>query len=174
MNSYKVSCESFPQMVFKELLNLLNLQKAGSSPIIIDVGCGTGIATQQLTYIVAWIFGCDIDEKAIEVAKAEDRLGSVIYKVADTCNLPFEDNYAHAITAFNALHCFKDVVSMSEIKRVLKPNGIFFVVNKNSVGEKEDYYSDLLLECSGFVNIKETIFQITSLLEVRVISGIKK
>ncbi len=140
---------------------------------VLDVGCGTGIATRQLANFGAFVCGTDVSQAMIHQAKQTDMITS--YFVAPTNSLPFDDNMFDCVTAFSAFHWFYDEVSIAEIRRVL-PNGIFFVINKNDVRgirrgvvplfekytpstikrTKEGYNPEIVLATNGFEKIHTT------------------
>ncbi len=102
------------------------------NPRILDIGCGTGISTRQLIRSGAKILGADKDVAMIEEAKKIS--GDIEYLVADADKLPFGDESFDGATSFGAFHWFADDSSAREIKRVLKPDGIYFIVNKRELG----------------------------------------
>jgi ubiquinone/menaquinone biosynthesis C-methylase UbiE len=55
------------------------------------------------------------------------------YVTGSAERIPFSNNTFDAVTAFAAFHWFDNKASLNEIKRVLKPGGIFFVVNKTGL-----------------------------------------
>lgn len=148
------------------------------SPVVLDIGCGTGIVTRQLQTSEVKLFGSDKDSEMIKIAK-EKGLAEITYVVAPADALPFEDNLFDAIAAFSAFHWFSDKKSVGEIKRVLKPGGIFFVANKNDSSDFKDGYKALLkpfiqgempdvkekynpaeiLKVNGFSDVQEKIFE---------------
>jgi ubiquinone/menaquinone biosynthesis C-methylase UbiE len=58
--------------------------------------------------------------------QAELKKLAIQYAVADAAQLPFEDETFDVITVGTAFHFFADEMAMKEIKRVLKPGGLFF------------------------------------------------
>lgn len=96
---------------------------------ILDIACGTGKSTEPLVRDDAKVFGCDHDPLMIMEAQKQAELKKldIQYKVADVENLPYEDGTFDVVTVGTAFHWFVNEKSMGEIKRVLKPNGIFFV-----------------------------------------------
>ncbi|OHA17410.1 MAG: hypothetical protein A3H57_00975 [Candidatus Taylorbacteria bacterium RIFCSPLOWO2_02_FULL_43_11] len=149
-------------------------------PLILDIGCGTGIASEQLCEKGAEVSGTDIDADMIREAKANNRY-SIEYRVARAEKQPFKDRAFDAVTAFSAFHWFANKSTLHEIKRVLKPAGLFFAVNKNETGDfkkrnkeilrrfieetvpdiKKEYEPKRTLEENGFVRIEEKIFSVT-------------
>src|SRR3989344_8376373 len=126
--NYNKSRKGFPDEVIDYIF-----QKAGREhPFILDIGCGTGIATEQLHEKGAEVVGTDIDVEMIRQAKTDNRY-CIDYKVAPAETQPSASHQFDAVTAFSAFHWFANKESLGEIKRVLKPNGFFFAINKNEV-----------------------------------------
>lgn len=136
---------------------------------ILDIGCGTGIATRQLAQFGATVIGSDVSAGMIR----EARRGSegIEYVVAPTHELPFGDECFDVVTAFSAFHWFTDPESINEIKRILKDGGLFAVINKNDTAgirkdanqlfakyrstksAKHDYNPKRILQSFGFENV---------------------
>jgi ubiquinone/menaquinone biosynthesis C-methylase UbiE len=137
--AYDEARQGFPEGVIQYFWTFIE----DSSPIVLDVGCGTGIATRQLVKPGVRIFGSDKDAAMIKIAK-EKGPREITYVVAQTDNLPFKDEQFSAITAFSAFHWFSDKESISEVRRILKKGGLFFVANKNDVGNFKKGYKTVL------------------------------
>ncbi|MBQ7668519.1 MAG: class I SAM-dependent methyltransferase [Clostridia bacterium] len=100
---------------------------------IIDVGCGSGNDTLYLIEKGKEVIPCDLSENIIknihnnfpEVKRTE------CFDITE--RWPFEDNFTDIIISDLSLHYFteeKTFKALKEIRRVLKPNGIFlFRVN---------------------------------------------
>lgn len=128
-DAYVAARQEFPQEVIEYIWQHITV----TAPTILDLGCGTGIATRQLAeHTNASIIGCDVDLRMIEAAQ-EMPISSINYFVAPAKHLPFSDREFDAVTAFSAFHWFRDEQSLAEIQRVLKQGGIFFVINKNDI-----------------------------------------
>lgn len=141
-NYYDSARQKYPSNVMNYVFSII-----GKSSCILDVGCGTGISTRQFINRVENISGCDIDKKMIEIAKSYNK--NINFYVAPTDNMPFGDKEFEILTSFGAFHWFCDDESISEIKRVLKNNGFFIIINKNDVGEFGRIYLDIIKEVSG-------------------------
>lgn len=118
---------------------------AASHPkTILDIATGTGDLAIQLAKTKApKIIGVDISEGMMavgrkKIAKLElDNQIELIY--GDSENLPFEDDSFDAITVAFGIRNFEDLnKGLSEILRVLKPNGIF-VILETSVPTKTPF-----------------------------------
>jgi demethylmenaquinone methyltransferase/2-methoxy-6-polyprenyl-1,4-benzoquinol methylase len=127
---------------------------------ILDIATGTGdLAILMAQTSATEIIGADISEGMMEVGRkkvTEKGLDSKIKLVyGDSENLPFEDNYFDAITVAFGVRNFETLEKgLAEILRVLKPNGIF-VILETSVPTKfpfrqgYNFYSKNLLPLIG-------------------------
>ena len=111
---------------------------------ILDIATGTGDLAILMTKTNAKkIIGLDISQGMLEVGKkkiAQKNLNHIIEMVVgDSENMPYPDNYFDAITVSFAIRNFENLdKGLSEILRVLKPNGIF-VILETSVPEKTPF-----------------------------------
>ncbi len=101
---------------------------------ILDIATGTGDFAIMLAEIKPKkIVGLDISKGMLEVGKEkvkEKGLDNLIEMVlGDSENLPFEDNSFDAVTVGFGVRNFEDLdKGLQEINRVLKPGGIFVVL----------------------------------------------
>jgi ubiquinone/menaquinone biosynthesis C-methylase UbiE len=90
----------------------------------LDTGCNQGNITYELSKLfnIENVYGVDVIDSS-EVNK------NINYnKIQDNCLLPYPDNYFDLITANMTLHHIKNINNLvSEIYRVLKPNGYVFI-----------------------------------------------
>lgn len=111
---------------------------------ILDIATGTGDLAINLTKTNAKkIIGLDISEGMLEVGRkkiANKKLEeSITMLVGDSENLPFENDTFDAITVAFGIRNFENLEKgLSEILRVLKPNGIFAIL-ETSVPSKTPY-----------------------------------
>lgn len=108
---------------------LVNLLKAKKPNRILDIATGTGdLAIQLVDTGAKEIIGLDISSGMLDIGKkkiADKELTSQIKMViGDSEDLPFSDNYFDAITVAFGVRNFENLeIGLSEIYRVLKPNG---------------------------------------------------
>lgn len=142
------------------------------SHIVLDVGCGTGIATRQLAQKITYLHGSDIDSRMIQTAQTHG--GNITYFVAPTNILPYDDSMFDAITSFGAFHWFCDDKSISELLRILKDTGTFIIVNKHDTGDFKKSFTTIIEQVLGYTAPKsvkaaynpKTILQANNFLHV--------
>jgi malonyl-CoA O-methyltransferase len=101
---------------------------AGVVDCILDLGCGTGLALDQLRrhYRGASLLAADLAEGMLQVARA--RQGDALWLAADAEKLPLADASVDRVVSSLALQwCESPAAWLQEIWRVLKPGGRAFV-----------------------------------------------
>jgi len=123
---------------------VLKIVSATQPKTILDIATGTGdLAILMKQTNAEKIIGLDISAGMLEVGKKKIEakgLSNVIDLVlGDSENIPFDDNYFDAITVGFGVRNFENLEKgFSEILRVLKPNGVF-VILETSVPDKTPY-----------------------------------
>ena len=134
---YHRARKDYPQAV----LDYFNSISHGLSRFfVLDLGCGTGIATRQLASSQRFIIGCDPSCEMLKFA-LENRIPNTSYCLGRAEEIPFSDNTFDVITAFSAFHWmvfYDKEKSLQEIKRVLKLGGLLFIVQKRDTGRFTD------------------------------------
>lgn len=180
--NYSKARKGFPSEVIAYIFS--KVQK--DHPYILDIGCGTGIATEQLFDKGAKVVGTDIDAEMIMQARSGNR-NQIEYIVAHAEEQPFVEKTFDAVTTFSSFHWFATKEVVHEIKRVLKPRGIFFVINKNEAGDfkkknkeilkrfidgdlpdvKKDYDPQTVLEENEFQEVETKHFLISEYFTIK-------
>jgi demethylmenaquinone methyltransferase/2-methoxy-6-polyprenyl-1,4-benzoquinol methylase len=114
---------------------VINIIAQDNPEKILDIASGTGdlaIMAAQKTGALE-IIGADISIGMLNVGKQKiEKLqlsNRIKMQVADSENLPFKENYFDAITVAFGVRNFENLnKGLSEIYRVLKPNGVFVVL----------------------------------------------
>ncbi len=100
------------------------VELSGFEPgVVLDLGCGVGLATQALAvrYDQAQVLGLDFSFSMLQEAEAS----GVDYICADYQQLPISDSSVDLVFANLSLHCAVDVdLAFAEIQRVLRPDGL--------------------------------------------------
>jgi len=108
-----------------------NYQK---NPVILDVATGTGdLAIASIRIDPVKITGIDISANMLEIGRqkvAKKGLSERIELIqADSAKMPFEDNkFDVAMVAFGVRNFSNPVIGLSEMKRVLRNNGLIMVL----------------------------------------------
>ena len=108
----------------------------------LDVGCGFGRNSIFMAKQNFNVSTFDLSEYSVETTKQKAKEQNVVLKnicVADMLNMPYQDNSFDCLLAMNVIsHTDKIGFNkiLSEIKRVLKPNGEAYF----TVGSKESFW----------------------------------
>jgi demethylmenaquinone methyltransferase / 2-methoxy-6-polyprenyl-1,4-benzoquinol methylase len=104
---------------------------------ILDIATGTGdLAIMMANTTASRIVGLDLSEGMLSVGKEKVKAMNLDHKIemmiGDSENLPFEDNTFDAITVSFGVRNFETLEKgLGEILRVLKPNGIFVILESS-------------------------------------------
>ncbi len=113
--------------ILEELLHSGTSYGAGNK--VLEAGCGIGAQTRILAKNnpEADITSIDISEESISKAKQlgeREKLPNVTFHRASILDMPFSDEcFDHVFVCFVLEHLDHPPLALSEIKRVLKPNG---------------------------------------------------
>lgn len=122
------------------------------NPVILDIGCGTGVPTITLAALTGGkVIGIDNNPEALqkfnEKIKADKLSDRVESKLCDIANIPFEDNSFDVVWAEGSIAFIGFEKGLRDWKRLIKPSG-FLVVHdeadefetKKDLIEKNGYH----------------------------------
>ena len=130
---------------------------------VLDIATGTGDLAINLTQTNAKkIIGLDISDGMLEVGRkkiANQQLdGTIEMILGDSENLPFDNNSFDAITVAFGVRNFENLEKgLAEILRVLKPNGIF-VILETSVPTKFPFKQGYHIYTKGIMPLIGKLF----------------
>ena len=113
---------------------VVKLLKKHKPNTILDVATGTGdMAIAALNSNPQKVIGLDISLEMLNVAKIKINQKNVSDKIelvkGDSENIPYDDNYFDAVTVCFGVRNFENLEKgISEIYRVLKPNGMLLII----------------------------------------------
>ena len=120
----------FYQAIHKRLLEYVELPE---QPHILDLGCGTGrllhrLATQFPTLQGT---GLDLSEEMLRQAEQRNQHGvRLVYRQGNAESMPFADGEFDAVfNTISFLHYPNPQQVFSEVRRVLRPGGRFYLVD---------------------------------------------
>lgn len=111
----------------KELDLAASLLKLGAKDTVLDIGCNTGNAARYfIDNFGSRVVGIDYPEAWLGTCKLQTSLR------ADGYHLSFKDNVFDKVYMFHVLgHVKFPEIILKEARRVLKPGGLFCMVNPN-------------------------------------------
>jgi demethylmenaquinone methyltransferase/2-methoxy-6-polyprenyl-1,4-benzoquinol methylase len=139
---------------------VVQIVKEKNPETILDIATGTGDFAIMLSKLnPKKIVGLDLSKGMLEIGiekVKKKKLDNLIEMVlGDSENLPFEDNSFDAITVGFGVRNFEDLdKGLQEIHRVLKPNGIFVVLetsqpNNYLIKKLFNFYSKYIIPTIG-------------------------
>lgn len=114
-----------PPESFYKKLQALDVGLAGQA--ILDLGTGTGLLARKFAKAGCEVSATDISDGQITMAKelAENESLKIEFHVAGAEKQPFDDQSFDVITANQCFLYFDKAKAIPEIKRLLKPEGVF-------------------------------------------------
>lgn len=158
----------------EEAIDMLDIQ---SDDVVLDVGCGTGFATEGLLQRTEHIHGLDQSPHQLEKAFEKfGKRGSVQFYLGDAERLPFEDGRFDVVWSSGSIEYWPNPVrALEELRRVGKPGGQVLVVGpdypNSTVFQKladaimlfyDEAEADRMFREAGFEEFGHTIQQASS------------
>jgi 2-polyprenyl-3-methyl-5-hydroxy-6-metoxy-1,4-benzoquinol methylase len=134
----------FAKAVLQSFEKLSGISLKGKK--MLDVGCGWGGYVVAASEMGANIYGCDIDEEVLEIAKLRARLHEVNskYFCCQAEKLPFADEEFDCVLNWGVLEHVRDLsLTVKGIVRVLKKGGVGFIYAPNYWQPIENHYKVL-------------------------------
>ena len=156
--------ESFRKNLLKYTKMAFQLLPEIDSPIILDIGCGTGVPTMELAGMCnGKITGVDIDMAALEKLKAKIREKKLTDRVrvvnCSITNMPFEDVTFDIIWAEGSVSHLGFGKTVKLLRKYLK-NGGFLVVHDDEGNylKKIHYVESAKFKLCGFFVLSEMVW----------------
>lgn len=96
---------------------------------VLEIAAGTGVVTRHLAKALApsvTIVATDLNQPMLDQAKASGAVRPIEWRTADALQLPFADESFDVVVCQFAAMFFPDKPkAFSEVRRVLRPNGLF-------------------------------------------------
>ncbi|MEM1120245.1 MAG: class I SAM-dependent methyltransferase, partial [Bacteroidota bacterium] len=146
-----------------ELLAKQIKKERSSSLEVLEIGCGNGTLSKYFTASVDEFdkyIGIDISSDQIDMAKKHYTKSNIFFRVADSGNLPYEnEQFDFVISHLNFMLLNPVEESLLQIDRVLKNNGYFLAV-VNSKKIKDNFFRNVLIAIGKYISRKYPNFRI--------------
>ncbi len=114
----------------KAFVNLLQPKK---DDVVLDVGCGGGLALSLLAEKAAIAYGVDYSDVSVAKAAKYNRdavlAGRVVVRQSEVADLPFKDGMFSLVTAIETVYFWENPEECyASIFRVMKPGGRFAIL----------------------------------------------
>jgi len=117
---------------------------------VLDIACGEGYGSAMLAEVAQRVIGVDISQDVIAHARLKYRKGNLEFKAGSCSGIPIQDASVDLVVSFETIeHDDQHEAMLSEIKRVLSPNGVLII----SSPEKLEY--SVLANYSNPYHVKE-------------------
>lgn len=121
---------------------------------VLDIASGEGYGSFLLSKSALSVIGIDIDNDAIENAKAQYGSSNIEFRQGSTSNIPIPNNSVDVVLSFETIeHHDEHEKMMLEIKRVLTPEGILIMSSPD-----KEFYSDKTGQ-NNIYHVKELYFK---------------
>jgi 23S rRNA (guanine745-N1)-methyltransferase len=129
----------------------------------VDLGCGEGYYTNDLANRLTNIqfIGFDLSKTALKLASKQSKARYFCASIAD---LPIKNS------SIDCVLCIFAPFKLDEIKRVLKPNGLFIVVNPSQnhlYGLKKELYETVKLNPIFSLNTNDFDFELVQSYQIK-------
>jgi SAM-dependent methyltransferase len=94
----------------------------------LDVGCGIGELTRELSDVIPRVIGIDRDPRSIDLARGHPAAGGIEYITGDLLSTRFKAQAFGLITAVASLHHMDAAAALSRMRDLLAPGGVLAVV----------------------------------------------
>ena len=140
---------------------------------IVEIGCGRGggLAYITKTFSPSGALGIDLDSRAANFGNKHYHLEGLKFMQGDAQNLPLDDNSYDVVINVESSHRYPDFKSfLSEVSRILKPDGYFLFTDFRYHYEMDDFkeaIGSLGLHLLEEININQNVADALKLDSVR-------
>lgn len=138
---------SFSSEEDAKLEHLFKLWDLKQGERVLEPGCGSGRLTERLVQFVlpeGGVWGVDLSAEMIKVAKGRNLPSQASFTVGTASTLSHADCFFDKAICFNAFPHFSDTQkTLKEFRRVLKPEGEFWIAHTQSREELNQFHSQL-------------------------------
>jgi SAM-dependent methyltransferase len=138
----------------RQLIDLMNIAE---HDYIMDLGCGTGLATRVLAQKASRgiVLGVDLSDGMVQQARAAYRNPhNAFFLVADAAGIPCDDRLFNSLLSAESIYYYPGIdLAFHEVHRILKPRGkAFFLISyykENPYGHEWAKHIDIPVHLLG-------------------------
>ncbi len=113
---------------------------------VLDIACGEGYGSAMLVRDARSVVGVDIDDATVLHARAAyHNVTELRFVRGDAADIPLEDNSFDVVVSFETIeHHDRHAEMLSEIRRVLRPDGLLVISSPNKIvySEMAGYHNE--------------------------------
>jgi SAM-dependent methyltransferase len=110
----------------REVLGVLAFAAGTERPqLVVDLGCGTGLATRAWAERAEEVVGVEPNPRMLERARTSTDLPNVRYAEAFGADTGLPDGEADLVTSFQSFHWMEPQPVLAEAVRILRDGGVF-------------------------------------------------
>lgn len=99
---------------------------------VLDVACGEGYGSSLISEVAKTVTGVDIDIESVKFAARNYGKDNLDFVSASASQIPFQDHSFDVVVSYETIeHIDAHLEFMSEVKRLLRPNGILVISSPN-------------------------------------------
>lgn len=153
------------------------VKKLVENKAVLDIASGEGYGSHLLSYVAKSVIGIDISHEAINFSKQTYQGDNLEYLQGDCCLIPLLDDSVDVIVSFETIeHHDRHEEMLSEIKRVLRPDGLLIMSSPdryeyNDVPNYDNPHHVKELYTNEFTELLSRYFSNVELADQRVVVG---
>jgi GT2 family glycosyltransferase/glycosyltransferase involved in cell wall biosynthesis/SAM-dependent methyltransferase len=121
-----------PDLFNEHLVRYLYAREFCGRKQVLDTGCGVGYGCFRLAEVARRVVGIDNDAQALELARSHYALPNIRYVAGNCHQLPLGARSFDVVTSFELIEHLDDANAyLGEVRRVLRPKGVFLVSTPN-------------------------------------------
>lgn len=112
---------------------------------VLDAACGEGYGASWLARHARTVTGLDVDAPTVVTARAKYTAPELRFEVGSVAAMPFADASFDCVVSFETLeHLAEQEAMLTEIRRVLRPDGLLIISTPNRVeySENRDFHNE--------------------------------
>lgn len=116
----------------EHLSRYMTVAKLVKGKKVLDIACGVGYGSQFIAKTAKEVWGADRSKDAVAYAKKNYKAPNLNFKVTDALKMDFKDATFDVVVSLETIeHLPEPAKFVAEVRRVLKPGGVFVVSTPN-------------------------------------------